>query len=347
MFWEDKMKKDHVLKLLHDTSQHDSQSGTNSHENDGDDSLLDEYSKTVTGVVDSVGPAVVSIKTKQTDHNATEGEGSGSGVLITPDGFILTNNHVVENTTGLLVTLTENQSYTAEIVGRDPATDLAVIHVIAGGLPFAEMGDSKHLKAGQLAIAIGNPYGFQNTVSAGVISALGRTLRTESGRLIENVIQTDAAINPGNSGGPLVSSSAKIIGINTAMIYMAQGLGFSIPINTAKWVAGEIISRGKVRRSYIGITAMSNPITRRLQRQLELKHQLVVTVSSVEPGSPAMNAGVLRGDIVYKLDGIEVNSVDDIHRILSSWTPGKPAEMNLIQIGKAVTVTIYPEEDTQ
>jgi len=341
------MEKELVLKLLHDTSQHEEQGGTNPSENNGDIDLFDGYSKVVTGVVETVGPAVVSIKTKQTDHNATEGEGSGSGVLITPDGFILTNNHVVENTTGLLVTLTDNQSYSAEIVGRDPATDLAVIHVLSGGLPFAEMGNSKQLKPGQLAIAIGNPYGFQNTVSAGVISALGRTLRTESGRLIENVIQTDAAINPGNSGGPLVSSSGKIIGINTAMIYMAQGLGFSIPINTAKWVAGEIISRGRVRRSYIGITAASNPITRRLQRQLELKHQFIVSVSSVEKGSPAMHAGIMRGDIIYKLNDIEVNSVDDIHRILSSWTPGQPVEMKVIQTGKATAVTIYPEEDTQ
>jgi S1-C subfamily serine protease len=312
-----------------------------------DDAYFDAYSSVVVAVVEHIGPAVVSIRTKQTDHFNREGEGSGSGVVIAPDGFILTNNHVVENTSFLEVSFTtEHLPLRAEVVGRDPATDLAVIKVSAQGLQFALMGKSSNLRVGQMAIAIGNPLGFQNTVSAGVISALGRSLRSENGWLIENVIQTDVALNPGNSGGPLVSSNGYIIGINSAMIYMAQGLSFAIPVDTAKWVTSEILAYGKVRRSYIGIGAFPRPITRRLERQLGLKQLYVVEVVSVESGSPASKGGLEKGDLIYGLDGKEVSTVDDLHRILSTFTPGKYAELLVVKNGKKKTLLIKPEEDS-
>jgi S1-C subfamily serine protease len=217
--------------------------------------------------------------------------------------------------------------------------------VPAQGLPFAPMGRSDTLKVGQMSIAIGNPLGFQNTVSAGVISALGRSLRSQSGWLIENVIQTDVALNPGNSGGPLVSSAGLVIGINSAMIYMAQGISFAIPVDTARWVTSELISHGKVRRSHLGIAAFSRPISRRLQRQLGLQQQFVVEISSVDPGSPANKSGVKKGDLIYGLDGHEVSSVDDIHKILSTFTPGKNVDLQVVQNGREKMLMIQPEED--
>jgi S1-C subfamily serine protease len=311
-----------------------------------DSALLDSYSRVVVNAVEQIGPAVVSIRAKQTDRYRGEGEGSGSGVVIAPDGFILTNDHVVENASFLEVMFTEQQSFTAHIIGRDPATDLAVIQVAAGGLQFAPMGRSDNLKVGQMAIAIGNPLGFQNTVSAGVVSALGRSLRSQSGWLIENVIQTDVALNPGNSGGPLVSSAGVVIGINSAMIYMAQGISFAIPVNTARWVTSELISHSKVRRSYLGIAAFARPISRRLSRQLELAQQFVVEVSSVEKGSPAHKSGIMKGDLIYGLDGKEVSSVDDIHKILGTIPPGKQVALLAIQAGKQKTLVIETEEDS-
>jgi len=319
-------------------------SGNGNHSDD--DTLLDAYSRVVVSVVEHIGPAVVSIRTKQTDQYRGEGEGSGSGVVIAPDGFILTNDHVVDNTSFLEVTFTEHQSFSAHIVGRDPATDLAVIQVPAQGLPFAPMGSSGDLKVGQMAIAIGNPLGFQNTVSAGVISALGRSLRSQSGWLIENVIQTDVALNPGNSGGPLVSSRGLVIGINSAMIYMAQGLSFAIPANTARWVTSELISHGKVRRSYIGIAAFVRPISKRLAHQLGLRQQFVVEVSSVERGSPAYKCGIIKGDLIYRLDESEVSSVDDIHKILGTIPPGKQVVLLSVSAGKQKTLVIEPAEDS-
>jgi S1-C subfamily serine protease len=307
--------------------------------------ILDAYSRVVVSAVEQIGPAVVSIRTKQHDQFRGDGEGAGSGVVIAPDGFILTNDHVVENTTFLEVTFTEHQTFSAQVVGRDPATDLAVIQVPAQGLPFAPMGRSDTLKVGQMAIAIGNPLGFQNTVSAGVVSALGRSLRSQSGWLIENIIQTDVAINPGNSGGPLVSSNGLVIGINSAMIYMAQGISFAIPVNTARWVTSELILHGKVRRSHLGIAAFSRPISRRLQRQLGLKQQFIVEVSSVESRSPAERSGLRKGDLIYGLAGQEINSVDDIHKVLSTFTPGDEAEALVVQNGSQKRLTIRPEED--
>ena len=299
--------------------------------------LLDAYSRAVVEVVERVGPAVAAIRLQRT-------EGAGSGVIIAPDGFILTNAHVVEGADEFSVTFTDGKSCAARLVGADPATDLAVIQAAVNGLPAAELGDSDSVRVGQMAIAIGNPLGFQSTVSAGVISALGRSLRGRSGRLIENVIQTDVALNPGNSGGPLVDSRGRVIGINSAMIFMAQGISFAIPVNTAKWVAGELITQRRVRRAYLGISAGLEPLHPYLQRQLGVKTQMVVKVAAVEDGSPAQRAGLRAGDLVLSLGGEEIGSVDDIHRLLTRWTPGKPAAMSILHGGKRYEVEIVPGE---
>jgi S1-C subfamily serine protease len=304
---------------------------------------LDAYSKTVIKVVEKVGPAVVAIKAQAVKRIARQ-EGSASGVIITPDAFILTNNHVVENASPIHIMLTDGRTSEATVVGRDPATDLAVLHAMLDGLPFAEMGNSQNLSVGQIAIAIGNPLGFQSTVSTGVISALGRSLRTDSGMLIEDVIQTDVALNPGNSGGPLVDSLGKIIGINTAIIFMAQGISFAIPIHTAKWVAGELITHGHVRRAYLGIAAQTRPVSRSLQRQLGLKTQSVVEIISIEKNSPAYQAQLTVGDLIYGLNNQEVNSVDDIHRFLTRWPVGQTVKIKVIQLGKKKEMDVYPKE---
>jgi S1-C subfamily serine protease len=251
--------------------------------------------------------------------------------MITPDGFILTNNHVVEKATTLAISLTDGTTFPARIVGTDPATDLAVVRVMENGLPTAILGDSDTLRVGQLAIAIGNPFGFQNTVSTGVISALGRALRGESGRLIENVIQTSVPLNPGNSGGPLVDSHGRVIGINSAIIYMAQGLSFSIPVNTAKWVVSEIMTKGKVRRAFLGLGGQVRPISRRVQRYFELPHNTVVEVLSVEPKGPSARGGLRTGDYIIALNGQPVANVDDIHRLLTREHAGARLKLSVIR----------------
>jgi S1-C subfamily serine protease len=309
-----------------------------------DISLLDAYSQAVIKVAEQVGPAVVAVRIRQNGYSPMGREGAGSGVIIAPDGFVLTNNHVVENSGELSITLTDGDTYPVRVVGLDPDSDLAVIRADAAHLPFAAFGDSDRLRVGQLAVAIGNPLGFQNTVSAGVVSALGRSLRGQAGRLIDNIIQTDVALNPGNSGGPLVDSLSRVIGINTAMIQMAQGLSFAIPSNTAKWVAGELIARGRVKRSYLGIAASSVPVSRSIQHQLSLKSPSIVEVATVEGNGPAARAGLQPGDFVYGLADAEVNSIDDIHRLLSKWPPGKPVELKIVRRRKQVSIMITPEE---
>ena len=314
-----------------------------------DRELLDACSRAVTQVVETVGPSVVAISVRK--NRAARGpgaepgaEGAGSGVIITPDGFVLTNNHVVENSGGLEVSLTDGRTFDAQVVGTDPATDLAVIRISDGGLPASELGDSDLLKVGQLVIAIGNPLGFQSTVSAGVVSALGRSLRSQSGRLIDGVIQTDAALNPGNSGGPLVDSRGRVVGINTAMIYMAQGISFAIPINTARWVVTELVMHGRVRRAYLGIGAQSRPVNRRIQHSLELSNPLVVQVIRVEPGGPAEQAGLEEGDCIFGLNENQVGTVDDLHRLLSKWPPGTGLDIKLLRRGRVETLRIIPRE---
>ncbi len=295
-----------------------------------DDLLLDAYSKTIVKVVDKIGPSVVSIGARvisMAPHSA-EQSAAGSGVIITPDGFVLTNNHVIAQARTVEVGLTDGSALSGDVVGTDPDTDLAVLRVGASSLPAAELGDSEKLRVGQVAIAIGNPLGFQSTVSAGVISALGRALRGQSGRLIENMIQTDVALNPGNSGGPLVDSAGRVIGINTAMVSMAQGLSFAIPVNTAKWVLAELILNGRVNRIHLGIAGQTRNLPRRMQRHFELTASSAVQVVAVEENSMARRAGLKAGDVIVEINGQGIASVDDIHRSLSH--PLANAPLNLV-----------------
>src|SRR5256714_1715048 len=266
---------------------------------EGDAVLLDAYSAAVIAASERVGPAVVHVEVAQGPRSA-EGEaprhGSGSGFVFTPDGFILTNSHVVHGARAIQVSIADGASFDADLVGDDPDTDVAVIRIGGHHLSAATLGISRGLRVGQLAIAIGNPYGFQHTVTAGVVSALGRTLRSVSGRLIDDVLQTDAALNPGNSGGPLVNSKGEVIGINTAIIPMAQGICFATAIDTVKWVAVQLLRDGKVRRSYLGLAGANQPIGRRVARHFDLSNEAAVRVESVEPGGPAARVGLEGGD---------------------------------------------------
>lgn len=278
-----------------------------------DNELLDAYSKAVIHVIQKVGPSVVQIKHK-VNKNQLGQQGMGSGVIITPDGFVLTNNHVVEGAKELEVSLTTGKAYTADFIGQDPSTDLALIRLPENGLPFAKLGNSEKLQVGQLVIAIGNPFGFQSTVSTGVVSALGRNLRGTNGRLIDNIIQTDVSLNPGNSGGPLVDSKGEIIGINTAIISMAQGIGFAVPSNTANWVTSELIQQGKVRRMTLGISIKYSSIPVQVQKIWKLPQPVAVEIVSVENGSLAQKAQLEVGDLVIKINDKTIMSIDDIHR---------------------------------
>jgi S1-C subfamily serine protease len=307
--------------------------------------VLDAYSKAVVSVVEQVGPAVVSIAAGgRTTPGQPERTGAGSGVLITPDGYVLTNSHVVHAAGRLEVTLTDGRTLGATTVGDDPATDLAVIRVSASGLPATTLGQSATLRVGQLVIAIGNPFGFQSTVSAGVVSALGRSLRSATGRLIENVIQTDVALNPGNSGGPLVDSRGLVVGINTAIIAIAQGIAFAIPVDTAKWVVGELLTRGRVRRAYLGLTGQTRPVDRRWARLLGLPQETAVEIVAVEPASPAGQAGLREGDIIVGLDGRPVTRIDDLHRALAAHTVGVPLALGIVRAGARQELTVTPVE---
>jgi len=312
--------------------------------------VLDAYSQAVTNVVSAVGPAVVHIRVKKrapARHRAAsqEMEGSGSGVLITPDGYIITNSHVVEGARSIEVGLADGNTHTAKLVGQDSATDLATVVVPASGLPIARLGDSDKLRVGQLVIAIGNPLGFQSTVTTGVVSALGRSLRSQSGRLIENIIQTDAALNPGNSGGPLVDSRGAIVGINTAIIQFAQGICFAIPVNTVRWVVSLLIREGKVTRGYLGISSQTVPLPVQVVRYFGLEHNSGVHVMGVSPGSPAEVAGLKEGDIIIYLGQDALSGIDDIHRILTRDVIRK--SMNIVLLRGWTTrleKTIVPEE---
>lgn len=305
--------------------------------------LLDAYSRAVITVVDAVGPAVVSISPIK-QSRWSENIGTGSGVIIAPDGYILTNDHVVQNEKQLSVTLTNGTTLTATVVGKDPATDLAVIRADGSKLPFATLGDSATLHVGQLVIAIGNPFGFQSTVSTGVISALGRALRSREGRLIENIIQHTAPLNPGNSGGPLVDSRGHIVGINTAIIIMAQGIGFSIPSNTAKWVVSQLLIYGRVRRGFLGITAQQRPLDRRLVRFHRLTKEFAVEVLSIEHDSPAAHGGIQIGDLIIAINNNEVTNVDHIHRFLSEWPIGQPVILTVIRGKERLEIKVTPVE---
>src|SRR5574341_555394 len=306
-----------------------------------DDKLLDAYSQTVIGVVEKVGPTVVSI-TGQGQRQL--GQVGGSGVIFTPDGYIATNAHIVQAAAQLEVSLMDGRSYPVEVVGTDLATDIAVLRINEHDLPYAEFGDSSKLKVGQVVIAIGNPLGFSSTISAGVVSAVGRAMRGQTGRLMENIIQSDVALNPGNSGGPLVDSRGKVVGINTAIIMGAQGISFSIPTNTANWVIGQLMKQGRVRRGYLGVAAQDRPIAQAAARQLGLKEARGVEVMGVERGGPAAKARLSAGDIIVALNDEQVASVDDIHRFLNEWPIGKPLKVQIIRGVEAGEVTVTPEE---
>jgi S1-C subfamily serine protease len=302
----------------------------------GDGHLLDVYSQTIVDVVKKVGPSVVHIHVRQGDDKSTQSrkkaEGSGSGLIITPDGYIVTNSHVVENAALIQISLSDGSSYQAEIIGQDKATDLALLRVLStSNLPNARLGDSSQLQVGQIAIAIGNPYGFQNSVTAGVISAVGRSLRSRTGRLIEDIIQTDAALNPGNSGGPLVDSSGRVIGINTAIIQYAQGICFAIPVNTVRWVITLLLREGKVTRGFLGISGQTVPLPARVMRYFNLPQETGVHVVHVVNGSPADNAGLKEGDIIISLDDQTINTVDDIHKLLTIERIGKKLGIVLLR----------------
>ncbi len=307
--------------------------------------VLDAYSRAVVAVVEQVGPAVVSIAAgARTAPGRLERLGAGSGVLIAPDGYVLTNSHVVHAAGRLEVTLTDGRTLGATMVGDDPATDLAVIRVIASGLPLAPLGQSAGLRVGQLVIAIGNPFGFQSTVSAGVVSALGRSLRSTTGRLIENIIQTDVALNPGNSGGPLVDSRGRVVGINTAIIAIAQGISFAIPVDTAGWVVSELLTRGRVRRAYLGLSGQTRPVERRLARSLGLAQETAVEIVTVEPAAPAAQAGLREGDLIVSLDGAPVRRIDDLHRALAAGAVGVPLVLGIVRAGAQMESTVTPVE---
>jgi S1-C subfamily serine protease len=303
-----------------------------------DADLLDAYSNAVISAVDLVGPAVVKIDLPR---------GGGSGVIFTPDGFILTNSHVVDAADHVKVTLPDGRSMRGDLVGRDAATDLAVIRVDGSAAPplaWAALGDSRAVRVGQVAIAIGNPYGFHHSVTSGVVSALGRSLRSRTGRLVDDVIQTDASLNPGNSGGPLVTTRGEVIGINTAMILPAQGLCFAIASNTARFVASRLIRDGRVRRSYIGVAGQNAPIPRAVARAHQIAVSSGVMVASVESGSPAAAGGLRDGDIILAFAGSPVAAIDDLHRHLTEDRIGVAATVTILRGLSREQLTIVPGE---
>ena len=305
-----------------------------------DHELLDAYSRAVITAVETTGPAVVKIE--------LDGRGGvGSGVIFTPDGFILTNSHVVSRARRVGVMLPDGRSAAADRVGEDPHTDLAVIRIGGAGLPWARFGDSSRLRVGQIAIGIGNPYGFQHSVTAGVVSALGRTLRSQSDRLMDDVIQTDAALNPGNSGGPLVTARGEVIGINTAVILPAQGLCFAIASNTARFVASLLIRDGRIRRSYIGVAGQNTPIPRSIARANGLAAVSGVLVQSVERGSPASVAGLCEGDVILAFAGGRVAGVDDLHRLLTADRIGIESAVTVLRGAARRVLTVIPAELTR
>jgi S1-C subfamily serine protease len=312
--------------------------------------LLDAYSRAVIGAVERVGPAVVHIQVAPRGGEAEpRGQaprgGSGSGVVVAPDGLILTNSHVVHGAGAIAVATQDGRRLPARLLGNDPDTDLALIRVDAAvTLPAAGLGDSRRLKVGQLVVAIGNPLGFECTVTAGVVSGLGRSLRARSGRLIDDVIQTDASLNPGNSGGPLVTSAGEVVGINTAVIMGAQGICFAVAGNTARFVLGHLIRHGRVRRSVIGIAGQQTPILRRLARFHGLDQDSGVRVGGLEPNGPALKAGLEVGDILIGIDGKPVGGVDDLVRLLTEDRVGRPTELALLRGTELKRLAVIPVE---
>lgn len=313
--------------------------------------LLDAYSQAVIAAAENVSGSVVNIEVRrgrvgagQAPRFPEEVRGGGSGFLFTPDGFLLTNSHVVHDASAIEVTLPDGRRYPAEPVGDDPDTDLAVVRIDAPHAAAVRMGDSQALRVGQLVIAIGNPYGFQCTVTAGVVSALGRSFRSTSGWLIDNLIQTDAALNPGSSGGPLVTTSGEVIGVNTAIILPAQGICFAIPVNTAKYVAGLLIRDGKVTRSYLGVGGQNVALQRRMVRFHNLPAESGLRVISVEEGGPARRAGVSVGDIIVGFAGQPAAGIDDLHRLLTQDKVGRKFPLEVVRGSEKIVLEIVPAE---
>lgn len=303
-----------------------------------DPELLDAYSTAVVRAVEQVGPAVVRLEA---------GPGSGSGFLISADGLLVTNSHVVQGATHVRVIFPDERSARGEVLGDDPDTDLAVVRVAGNQLPSAAFGDSSAVKVGQIAIAIGNPYGFQATVTSGVVSALGRSLRARSGRLMDDILQTDAALNPGNSGGPLVTSNGEVIGVNTAMIMPAQGLSFAIASNTARFVVSRLLRDGRIRRSYLGIGGSKTPVSRRIVREMGLAIASGVRVETVEAPSPASAAGLRPRDLIVAFNETPVTGVDDLQRALTDELIGRPTSISIIREGERLTCIVVPWADRQ
>jgi len=319
-----------------------------------DEGLLDAYSRAVIESAERVSPSVVYIQVTALANPRRQGRpgpdevtGTGSGFVFTPDGFILTNSHVVHGASKIDVTLMDGRRFQAQLIGDDPDTDLAVIRITAPNLVPAQLGDSQSIRVGQLVIAIGNPYGFQYSVTAGVVSALGRSLRAQSGRLMDGVIQTDAALNPGNSGGPLVNSRGEVIGVNTATILPAQGICFATSIDTAKFVAGRLIRDGKISRSYIGVAGQNVPIPRRIVRFYQLAVETGVLIVSFETNgetSAAREAGLLAGDLVVEFDGQPIRGIDDLHKLLTDERIGKKTPVTVIRGVQKLSFEVVPQE---
>ena len=302
----------------------------------GDDQLLDAYSETVVGAVERVAPAVA--------HLQVEKKGSGSGFAFTPDGLLLTNSHVVHGAKRIRATFADGTTADADLIGDDPDTDIAVVRIAAAGVQPATLGSSRGVKVGQIAIALGNPYGFQHTVTAGVVSALGRSLRAQSGRLIDDVLQTDAALNPGNSGGPLVSSRGEVIGVNTAIIPGAQGICFATAIDTVKWVVTQLLRDGRVRRGYLGIAGATVPLSRRYARHFELENSHAVRVESLEADGPARRAGIEPGDLIVAFDAVAINGIDDVHRLLTADRIGRASRAVVIRRAQRIELEVRATE---
>ena len=315
-----------------------------------DGELLDAYSRAVVGAVDRVGPAVVSVSVARQApeqlrrRGAPEFRGAGSGLIIAPDGYVLTNSHVVRSAERIELGLQDGRTLAGQTVGDDPHSDLAVVRVHESGLPAADLGDSSRLRVGQLVIAIGNPLGFQATVTTGVVSALGRTLRAQSGRLIENIIQTDAPLNPGNSGGPLVDSRGRVVGINTAVIYGSQGICFAIPVNTAKWVTAHLIRDGKVRRAYLGISGQVAAIARGLVLDYGLPAETGVRIVEIQPHTAAAEAGLRSGDIIVKIGETAVATPDDLQRALGAHPIGDALPVEVLRGAERLQIVTHPRE---
>jgi len=312
-----------------------------------DESLLDAYSDAVSRAVELAGPAVLhlEVQSRSTDRGADgDGVGSGSGFFLSPDGYALTNSHVVRGATTIRVALADGRRLEADLVGDDPDTDLAVIRVTASDLAHLALGDSDRVRPGHIAIALGSPMGFQQTVTAGIVSGLGRALHASSGRLIDNIIQTDAALNPGNSGGPLINTRGEVIGVNTAIIRPAQGICFAIASNLARWVAGWLIKEGRIRRSYLGVGGQTVPLLRALVRAYRLPAASGVLVAHVAPGSPAATAGLREGDIILALDTTSVPDVNALHKLLTAERIDRPATLAVLRHTERLALTVTPRE---